>query len=209
MWKTIGDYTAFLKGEWLIEDGKTIFKKKTYIGGKLVTGWVTRNGKHVPMFGGGKNKKGGEWKSFGTQSEAEAFVEDSKIKEDLYHGTKISDVNNIRDNGFKQGFSDAFGKGIYLTNKSEVAMKYANAKANYFGSKPALITTKVNLKNPLVSTQTAFQVASQEFGNNLSGFNKFINNVKKKHDGIIIEGADSGGKYIVAFKKEQVMVYSK
>lgn len=191
--------------KWVVVDGETVFasffkgKVKT-IGGKKVVGWYTRGGKHIPIFAGGK-KSGGGWAAFGSQTDAEEFSKNSKIKETLYHGTNETALNGIKQNGFKAYVADepSLGKTIHFSNSTTVAGQYSEGIKG-----GTIVKAKVNVKKPFTISESNFDKAI--YGKTKTQFTDYLANARKKHDAIVIDTGGRGNYYIL-FNPKNIMAY--
>lgn len=157
------------------------------------------------------------WKPTMTPEEADRWASDSVIQEVMYHGTG-TDVaaSGIMSSGFdlsKIGTSTSnrgvYGAGVYLTETHSVADVYA-ALGNV--TEGAVITTRVNLKNPVeylslfrneefIQWQAAYAGPNEAFPDALSSFLQSAG-----YDGVIKRGSDKKIAELVVFDPRNIVV---
>lgn len=92
-----------------------------------------------------------KWKPTGTLKEAEDFVKGSKFKQTFYHGTSVRASKDILSSGFELSKSSAYGPGIYLTEKKDIAEYFSTIR----GDEGTLLTGKVNVSGKLFDVSSA------------------------------------------------------
>ena len=84
-----------------------------------------------------------------SRDEAESFVANSAIKQDVYHVTTSGAVESIRENGFdldKRAFGRVWGDGVYVGQDERVSEKYEKL----VGPGARRIKLKIDVKDPFV-----------------------------------------------------------
>ncbi len=168
----------------------------------------------------------GDWKPEMTREEADIWAGDSKIKDDVFHGTNIKAGNQIRKTGFSDGAigentgnNGAYGKGHYFTTFRGYAGGYADNQNSHPGEGTVLVG-KIQLKNPLRSQDPGYKKLYQDAIDEAmkSGRGDWIHDVgnliadkvkKKGHDGILIGVGSKSGilrDEIVIFSKKSIVI---
>ena len=131
-----------------------------------------------------------EWKSEMVESDANKFIKNSVIKEDLYHGSTPENIKNIK----KLGFNDANKAGTYLSNSKKYSETYIKDRG--VGE---IIKVKVNAKK-------VYDLTSND-----KSWPDIIKLKKEGYEALKYEGAtlDSGEKvmfYQIFNKKSMVVI---
>ncbi len=157
-----------------------------------------------------------------TMDEAKAYTRDSMLKDfDFYHGSaNPGAIDAIANGGVKISANNnaMIGGGFYMSSSQDVAKHYAFT-SDGVGS---YVTTKVNMKNPVVYDTLDEYMADvqKEFGSERGNPQEFEDALGKRfgppgtgywsammklkgHDGVYLKDAS----YLVAFEKEQVVTY--
>lgn len=173
----------------------------------------------------GGSESSGDWKPTGSKKDIENFTKDSKIKYKLYHGTKTSNVDKIKSEGFKyktkKKGEDRYGSGIYLSTSKSSADRYSK----WVQGGGTNLSVYINVSNPFTNNAKFNQMADEKFkkmgfkNDDLTKFKNFkeyktaVNETtdqlfKDGYDALIIKPVDKSydGNFVILRDAKKVMV---
>lgn len=147
----------------------------------------------------------GQWRPSMNSEQADKFIENSKLKTTLYHGTTEKAADKIKKDGFLLSQQN-IGEGVYLTNEKKVAADYASVAGSATdNTKGTVLQLKVNATNykRFKNTESFVKAIEGKFGD--------LTNAKatqflKQFDAVKI---DDTGYYIITNPKNIVVVTDK